>query len=68
MKKYKFSFTGRKSGAIGIFYKITAEYTCKDIHEAFSKIYTNYEHIKMLTITENGKKIEQPDKINWVTT
>lgn len=66
MKKYKFSFTGRQSGAIGITYKISDTYTCADIHEAFSLLWTDYEHIQGLCIYKNGKRIEQPEIIKWV--
>lgn len=66
MKKYRFTFTGRQSGAIGIFYKISDTYKCNNVHEALSYLWTDYEHIKGLTIYENGKKIEEPDKIEWV--
>lgn len=66
MKKFTFSFTGRQSGAIGIFYKISDTYTAKDIHEALSLLYEDYEHINGLTIKSGNKTIEAPKTINWV--
>ena len=67
MKKYNFKFTGHQAGAIGITYPISDTYKAKDIHEAMSLLYTDYDTILGLRITENGKQIEQPEKINWVT-
>lgn len=59
MNKYKFSFTGRKVGAIGIFYKISAEYTAADLKQAGSLLYNDYEHITGLKIKENGKPVSK---------
>jgi len=64
MKKFKFSFTGRQAGAIGIFYKIVDTYEAKDIHEALSLLYEDYDHISGLIC--NDRKTEIPNKINWV--
>lgn len=66
MNKYKFSFTGRQAGAIGINYQIRDTYKAKDIHEALSLLWTDYDMVRGLTIHENGKLIKQPEKINWV--
>ncbi|MES2382431.1 MAG: hypothetical protein V4538_15395 [Bacteroidota bacterium] len=66
MKKYNFKFTGRQTGAIGIFYPIADTYQAKDINEAMSLLYEDYEHLSNLSIKENGKEIDQPDKIKWV--
>jgi len=66
MKKYNFKFGGRQSGAIGITYKISDTYNAKDIHEALSLLYADYELIKGLQITENGKQIDEPEIIKWV--
>lgn len=75
MNNYKFSFTGRQAGAIGIFYKITDTYKAKDIHHALSLLYEDYEHISGLTIYESNRGnrdfyatdlIEAPNTINWV--
>ena len=66
MKTFKFSFEGRQSGAIGIFYQITDSYKANDLQEALSLLYEDYEHIGRLKITCNGKSIETPEKINFV--
>ena len=58
MQKFTFSFTGRKSGAIGIFYKIRVTYEANDINEAMSLLYADYEHISGLKC--NGGKTEIP--------
>lgn len=50
MKNYTFSFTGRQTGAIGIFYKITDTYKCETMSEAKSCLYRDYEHISNLSI------------------
>ena len=39
---FSFSFTGRQTGAIGIFYKIAHSYLANDIHEALSMVYEDY--------------------------
>ncbi len=64
MKKFKFSFNGRQAGAIGIFYKITDTYKAKDIHEALSLLYEDYEHISGLECDYG--KTEIPKTIDWV--
>lgn len=51
MKSIKFSFTGRQSGAIGIFYKIVDSYSVETIDEAKSLLWEDYEHISNLKIT-----------------
>lgn len=66
MKKYRFTFKGRQSGAIGIFYKISDTYKCSNIHEALSYLWEDYEHISGLTIYQNSTKIDQPEVINWI--
>jgi hypothetical protein len=58
MQKFTFSFTGRKSGAIGIVYKIKKAYQANDIEEAISLLYKDYEHISGLKC--NGGKTEIP--------
>lgn len=65
MKKYTFKFTGRQAGAIGILHPVTDSYIAKDIHEAMSLLYADYEHMRGLTITQNGKRIDEPKVINW---
>jgi beta-galactosidase beta subunit len=64
MKKFRFTFTGRQAGAIGIFYKITDTYKAKDIHEALSYLYEDYEHIQNLKC--NNGEIDIPNKINFI--
>jgi hypothetical protein len=60
MKKYTFSFIGRQTGAIGIFYKITQEYTCNSIEEACTKLFIDYEHFRSLKL--NGKTFKIDSK------
>ena len=50
LKPYKFSFVGRKSGAIGKTYKINAEYEAFNQQEDFNQLYTDYEHISTLCL------------------
>ena len=57
MNTYKFSFSGRQSGALGIRYKINEEYQANSIGEALYMLWTDYEHIQHLKIKENGKNI-----------
>lgn len=66
MKKYNFKFTGRQSGAIGIFYPISETYAAANIHEAMSLLYEDYDHLHQLVIKEGSKQIEPPEKIKWV--
>jgi len=69
MKKFTFSFIGRQAGAIGITYKISDTYEAKDIHEAMSLLYEDYDmigHKGGLKCTRHGKEIETPKNINWV--
>lgn len=54
MRKFTFTFTGRKTGAIGIVYKIKHTYTANDIREAINLLYADYEHISGLKYN-NGK-------------
>ena len=48
--KFNISFTGRKNGAIGIFYKINETVSARNEQEAILKLYNKYEHIKVLKI------------------
>lgn len=50
MKKYKFTFIGRKVGAIGKTYKIVSTVTAENIDSAKLSLYDNYEHIQILKI------------------
>ena len=66
-KSFKFSFTGRKNNSQGITYKISAVYKAKDINEAYSKLYNDYEHITFLKCWCNSKSFVIPENINFVT-
>src|SRR5678815_3001275 len=68
MKKYRFKFRGRQTGAIGIFYTISDTYKCDSLGEAKSLLYEDYEHIGEISITENGKpvSIEDFDKAEFI--
>lgn len=57
MKKYKFSFMGRKVGTISKVYKITDEVIAESIFHGKSKLYDNYEHIRILSVSENNKQV-----------
>ena len=53
MKKFKVSFTGRKSGAIGITYKISETIEASNNakkEDLLLKLYNTYEHISNLKI------------------
>ncbi len=52
-KLFKFSFVGRKAGAIGIFYKINTSIRATDKQHALNLLYTDYEHIQGLKM--NGE-------------
>jgi len=43
MKTYLFSFHGRQSGAIGIYYDIKQDYKCESLEEAVSKLWYDYD-------------------------
>jgi hypothetical protein len=64
MKTFKFSFRGRQSGAIGIFYQITDTYKANSIKEAVSMLYTDYEHIQSLKLNDKYFKVEDSHFIN----
>jgi hypothetical protein len=53
LQPFKFSFVGRKSGAIGKTYKINATYQAFNQQEAFNQLYTDFEHITTLCL--NGE-------------
>ncbi len=61
MKKYTFLFTGRQTGAIGIFYKISQDYEAQGITEALTKLFIDYEHITGLKLNGKDFKIEAGD-------
>jgi len=48
--KWSATFTGRKVGAIGVFHKITAEVTARDLKGAALTLYDRYEHISGLKL------------------
>ena len=48
--RYKATFTGRKAGADGIFYPITAYVSGADEEAARLALYDSYEHILGLTL------------------
>jgi len=50
--KYIANFRGRKVGAIGIFYDITAEVEGYSKKDARLNLYEKYEHISELKLTE----------------
>ncbi len=56
LKKYKFSFHGRQTGAIGITYDIAQEYMAESLAEAVSKLFVDYEIFRYLKL--NGKPFE----------
>lgn len=47
MPRWKFDFVGRKKGAIGIFYDITAERDGETCHRAQLALYDEYDHISV---------------------
>lgn len=57
MKKYQFSFNGRQTGAIGIFYKIYEEYKANSLDEAVSMLYVDYEHITFISGKEESDNV-----------
>ena len=50
MKKYKFEFTGRLIGAIGITYLCTKEVYADSIEQAKLKLYDTHEHISNIVL------------------
>lgn len=61
MKKYSFTFFGRQSGAIGIFYKIKDTYNVQSLSEAKSLLYEDYEHIQMVERKCNNTHITKDE-------
>lgn len=59
LKKYEFSFNGRQTGAIGIFYKISDSYMANSLDEAVAMLYTDYEHIRLFSCYCGNKVIPQ---------
>lgn len=58
MKTYKFSFTGRQTGAIGIVYRISQEYTAPSLKSACTMLFKDYEHFSRLKLNGESFKIE----------
>ena len=52
MKTYICSFVGRKGGAIGVTYQITAEIKANDEKDIHTNLYKSYEHISKLEYSE----------------
>jgi hypothetical protein len=52
MTEYEIAFTGRKKGAIGIFYPIVARRTAENPDAAVLALYDEYEHIHMPKVRE----------------
>lgn len=50
--KYRATFTGRKLGAIGIFYSITAEVEGETEEQARLNLYERFEHIHGLKLAQ----------------
>lgn len=48
---YRLTFTGRKVGAIGIFYPCFVELTASSKEEAEAKLYRTHDHIQKLRVT-----------------
>lgn len=47
MPRWKFDFVGRKKGAIGIFYDITAERDGETCAEAALALYDEFDHVRI---------------------
>lgn len=52
MIKYRCTFTGRKVGAIGIFYRHTVEVTAHTPEAARLACYETHDHISDLVVTD----------------
>lgn len=55
MKKFKFSFIGQQTGAIGITYPITKTYKANSLKDAINMLFTDYEHVRGLKL--NGEQL-----------
>jgi hypothetical protein len=51
-RKYSIHFTGRKRGALGIFYRIRATREAEDPARAVLALYDEYEHISNPVVTD----------------
>jgi translation initiation factor IF-3 len=54
VKIYKVKFTGRRIGAIGIFYRFSLKVKAENEEQATLKLYEKYEHIQQLEFKEVG--------------
>jgi len=61
MKQYNFSFNGRQTGAIGIFYNITDSYNASSLQEARSMLYKDYEHITFYSCRCGNKQFTKDE-------
>lgn len=59
MNTYDITGSGRRVGAIGIFYKFKLILHANNLEEANEKLYEKYEHISGLNITEYPQEIFQ---------
>jgi hypothetical protein len=59
MSEFNFSFHGRETGAIGIFYFIDATITAENLSAAYRELYQRYDHVHFLRL--DGRRIERPD-------
>lgn len=49
--RYRATFTGRKVGAIGVFYSISTEVEGSTPEQARLNLYERFDHIRDLTLT-----------------
>jgi hypothetical protein len=59
LQTFKFSFVGRKSGAIGKTYAIKQAIKAFNLNEAINELYTHFEHISTLCV--NGEILAYKD-------
>jgi hypothetical protein len=52
--RYMIRFSGRKKGAIGIFYSIAQEVEADDVPSAVLKLYDTYDHIQDVRVNQRG--------------
>jgi hypothetical protein len=61
LKTYSFSFYGRQTGAIGIFYNIKDSYEAHSFEEACSMLYVDYDHITFHSASSPRKQYSKED-------
>tara|TARA_R110002020_G_scaffold18907_1_gene65280 strand:+ start:567 stop:749 length:183 start_codon:yes stop_codon:yes gene_type:complete len=60
MKTYNVSWkSGRRVGAIGVFYPDSVDVVAETPEEALLKAYETHEHLTMVTVEEKNKNDEQ---------